>query len=88
MVMLGTPDGDPEDRMKNEEAIEAVDQCDRISDACEEVPERSEDFASSVMERVQDMRESIVRNDRVSPKMEAALDNMEAAINQSIDRGW
>lgn len=84
MVLLGSSE-DPEDLMENDEAIEAVEQCDRILEACEDVPERAEDFATSVMEKVESMREWIVKHDRVTPKIAASLENMESAIDRCLE---
>lgn len=74
-----------EDDIKDDDAIKAVEQCDRILDACEDVPERGEDFASSVMEKVESIREVIVKHDRVTEGQLSALDNMETAVGRWVD---
>ncbi len=75
----------PEDAMKNEDAIEAVEQCDRILRDCEDVPERGEDFASSIMEKVESIRDWIVKHDNVTEKQLDSLDNMESAVGRWIN---
>lgn len=65
---------------------EALDQCDRIADLCEQVPERGEDFASSVLEKVESIRDWIEENDHVTEKQLKSLENMEAGVLRWVER--
>lgn len=79
---------DPEDLMEDDDAIAAVELCDDILSACEDVPEAAEELAASIYERVESIRDWIVEKDHVTAKQQTALDNMQQAINNRIDRGW
>lgn len=73
----------PEDAGNEELDWEAaIEQCDRIFDKCEEVPERGEDFAYSVMEKVESIRESIEKSERVTQGQLTALENMESGVDR------
>lgn len=96
MVMLNArPDDDDEDdagggewEMEDDDAMDAVDLCDEILELCEDVPDRSGDFATSVTEKVESIREWICEHDHVTEKQMASLENMKSHIQRSIDRGW
>lgn len=62
-------------------ATEAIDQCDRIANKCGEVPEEGLEFAESVLTKVNSMRTWIEEHGRVTPKQQAALDNMESGVD-------
>lgn len=52
-----------------------------ISDA-EEVPERGEDFAHSVIEKVQAISETVEQHESVSAKQWKALENMHRGVQR------
>jgi hypothetical protein len=62
---------------------EWLDTCNRILEECEDVPERAEDFAMSVSERIESMAEWIEENRRITPKMIAAIENMDEALQRA-----
>lgn len=51
------PPATPEDLMQNDDAIEAVNQCDVILELCDDIPEAGEDYAASVSEKVDSIRD-------------------------------
>jgi len=65
--------------MSYEEAMELAD--DILSDL-DDIPERGEEFADSVREKVESMRIWIEENEKVTPLMIVALENMR----QGVDR--
>lgn len=56
--------------------------CDRILEECEDVPERAEDFAISVSEKIESMACWIENNNRITPAMKQAIENMDEAIGK------
>ena len=56
---------------------EALELCEEIEDLLGDLPERAEDFAQSVGEKVDSMREWIEENEHVTEKMVDALENMK-----------
>lgn len=61
---------------------EWIDTCDRILEDCGDVPERAEDFAISVSEKIESMAEWIEENKRITPKMIEAIENMDEALQR------
>lgn len=59
---------------------EAVEQCERIISLCEEVPERGEEFALSVMDSVREVMETIQATRHVTERQKEALDNWEGGV--------
>jgi hypothetical protein len=71
------------------EAIEAIEQCERIMEKIHDVPEAGEDFAASVSEKVDSIWQWIEEHGRVTPKQQEALDNMESGLDRWLERqGW
>lgn len=66
-------------------AAQAVEQCDRITEKCDEVPFDAIDFADSVREKARSIRSWIESNGRVTDRQQAALDNMEAGIDSWLE---
>jgi hypothetical protein len=62
---------------------EWLETCDRILEDCEDVPERAEDFAISVSEKISDMVNWMEVQKRVTPKMIAAIENMDEALQRA-----
>lgn len=50
--------------------------CDTLLEELDELPERAEDFADSVREKVSGMRGWVEENEHVTEKMVTALHNM------------
>ena len=63
-----------------------VSDCDSLIRMCEDVPERGADFASSVQERVEGMRQWAEENRHVTEKMEAALTRMTDGVAKWMPR--
>ena len=57
---------------------DALELCEEIEELLDELPDRAEEFATSVGEKVADMREWIEDNEHVTPKQLDALENMKA----------
>lgn len=64
---------------------DAIEQCNRIMEMCNEVPERGEDFAYSVQQKVQEISETIEESERVTEAQQIALDNMESGVSRWIE---
>lgn len=62
-----------------EEALELVEQIEAEAD---DVPERGEDFAASVVEKSKDIGTTIEVNEHVSDAQRTALDNMLAGLQR------
>ena len=60
---------------------EALDLCDEIVEGCGVIPDEGEDFAESVREKTESMREWIASKRVVTPKMEMALVNMKRGVD-------
>ena len=68
---------------------DALEQCETILELIEyDIPskarEDSPDFFEPIEERVTSMAEWITSNERITPKMAKALDNMEAGVRKWI----
>ncbi len=63
-----------------------ADRCEQLLEDAADVPERSADFASGVIEKVSSMAEWIDENEHVTDKMTVALENMEKAIKRALER--
>lgn len=66
-------------------ASQAVEQCDRIAEKCDEVPFDAIDFADSVREKARSIRGWIEANGRVTDRQQAALDNMESGLDRWLE---
>jgi hypothetical protein len=82
-IVLGTI-GCEVDQGRKGRAEEAIEQCNEICELCEEVPERGEDFAISVYEKVKDIRDTIEKTNHVTDAQQQALDNMQAGVKAWI----
>jgi hypothetical protein len=65
-----------------EEIQEWVTRCENILDDCDDVPERAEDFAVSVSEKIESMAQWIADNRRITPAMIEAIENMDQALQK------
>lgn len=61
-----------------------VEDCDYLIGLCDEVPERGTDFASSVREKAEGMKEWATENRHVTEKMIAAVDRMSEGVAKWI----
>ena len=73
-----------EKTMRDDDWETRLEQCQEIQDLCEQVPERGEDFAASVMEKVQSIADWIEANESVTADQAEALDNMQAGVERWI----
>ena len=64
---------------------DAVEQCDRVLEKLEDMPTAGQDFADSVREKVEGIRESILKFENATTGQYAALDNMEEATDKWIN---
>ncbi len=69
-----------------EDAKQAIRQCESILSDCEDIPERGEDFAAGVIERVESIQGWIEENKHVTEAQESALKNMENAVARWVHR--
>lgn len=69
-----------------EDAQRAIRQCESILSDCEEIPERGEDFAAGVIEKVESIQSWIEDNKHVTQPQLDALDNMEGAVGKWLHR--
>lgn len=71
--------------MEHEEAIEL---CDSILSKCETLSdiEAAQDFAGSVSEKVNSMKEWISNNQKVTDKMSVSLSNMDSGCDKWLSR--
>ncbi len=75
----------PKPKRINRDVQEALDQCERIDEMCDEMPDAGFDFADSVRERVSSIAKTIEKRDRVTNGQFAALCNMEAGIGNWLE---
>jgi hypothetical protein len=61
---------------------DALKQCDTIIELLDDVPAEGEDFADSVREKTESIRDWIERNKEVTSKQQQALDNMQAGAER------
>jgi hypothetical protein len=66
-------------------ATDAIEQCDRILEKCDEVPEEGIDFAESIRGKVRSMRTWIWNNGHVTDKQQTSLDNMESGVDRWLE---
>jgi hypothetical protein len=87
---LGKPCGrkkpQPGQRTVKPEVTDALEQCERIIEMCGEMPERGEDFATSVEEGCREVMETIQGMNHVTPDQQRALDNWEGGLSRWLDR--
>ena len=60
------------------------DQCLALLARCEELPERAEDFAGSIIEKVEGMAEWAEENEHATEAMRHALENMADAVERLL----
>lgn len=63
----------------------AVALCDDVLELIDDLPERAEEFAEGVREKVASIKETIKLSERVSPAQVNAIRNMEAGIRKWLD---
>lgn len=63
----------------------AIEQCEKIIDLCDELPERAEDFNFSVLEKTESIRDWIAEHETVTPAQQDALDNMESGVMRWLE---
>ena len=68
------------DTALDDDVQEWIDTCNDILEACDDVPEHAEDFALSVSEKIEDMRDWMILNRRVTEGMKTAIGNMQAGL--------
>ena len=68
----------------SDEVQNAIEQCERILEMCDEVPDRGEEFADGVRERTQSIFEWIEENRHVTDAQITALENMESGVSRWI----
>jgi hypothetical protein len=64
----------------------AIEFCDELLEDARTLPERAEDFATSIVEKVEDMKEWIEMNWRVTEGIANALENMRAGVDRWLNR--
>jgi hypothetical protein len=64
---------------------EAVKFCAELVSDAEEIPEKGEDFAASVIDKANSMSEWIDANSTVTEKIEAALRNMRRGVDSWLE---
>lgn len=69
---------------KNESYDEAIELCDEIESLASEVPERGQDFASSVCEKAASIRESVEEHETATATQIQALENMRDGLSRWI----
>ena len=60
----------------------AIEFCVELISDANDLPERAEDFAHSVVEKAESMMEWIDTESRVTEKMAGALENMRAGVDR------
>ena len=70
-----------------DEAQRCIDRCNEGIKMADEVPERGEDFAASVAEKLQSISETIESRDYVTEAQDVAIENMIAGLEKWIHRG-
>jgi hypothetical protein len=70
---------DPEANL-SVEALEFLDDIDDAIASAEDLPERAEDFADGVLEKLRSIRQWVVDNDHVTEAQERAVQNMAGGI--------
>lgn len=65
---------------------EALTFCRELLSDLDELPERAEDFAHSVKEKVEGMEEWIDSNSAVTERMQGALLNMRGGVDRWLGR--
>lgn len=64
----------------------AIEFCEELIGLAKELPERAEDFATSVIEKTESMMEWIDTESRVTEAIAAALENMRTGVERWLDR--
>ena len=65
---------------------DALDRVSEIESEAEDVPERGEDFAASVLEKAKDIGSTIEERSHVTDAQMDALDNMLAGLQRWTNR--
>lgn len=80
------PPAPPAPRPQRPEWAHRMDQCEEILAAIDDLPERAADFAASVKEKVESIRDWIEAQETVTSAQCAALDNMERGVHAWLER--
>lgn len=64
------------------EATDAIDLCERILTDIDEIPERGWDFAESVREKVEGIKDWVLEHDTVTEPQADSLKNMEEGVGK------
>lgn len=64
---------------------DAVEQCERILEMLDDLPDEAEEFASSVGEKVESIMEYAKSRQRITEGQQTALDNMEAGCQRWLE---
>lgn len=70
--------------MSVEEAINLINEL--LDEKIPELPERAEEFADSVSEKLSSMKTTILRSSRVTEPQATAIRNMEQGISNWLER--
>lgn len=65
---------------------EFVEECDRVLDRIDDLPERAEDFADGVREKIEGMRSWSTENEHVTEAMSDAVENIDGGVGRWLDR--
>jgi len=80
------PPSPPKPPPQRPEWAHRLDQCDEILSAIDDLPDRAADFAASVQEKVESIRDWIEAQETVTSAQCAALDNMERGVHAWLER--
>ena len=61
---------------------EAAEELEKIIDRAEDLTEKAEDFAYSVIETAEDMRDWILEHERVTARQLTAIENWDNALSR------
>lgn len=81
------PSTQPDGGGRSAATQQALDDIQYILDHKDDVPERSAEFADSIAEKAESMRESILKYNNATPRMSEALQNMRSGLERILDRG-
>lgn len=75
-----------DDDARKADVDEALEQCERIIEMTEDVPDPGIDFAIGTRETTEGIQDTIERTQRVTKNQQEALDNMESALGNWLRR--
>ena len=64
---------------------DALEQCQAIEELIDDLPERAEDFADSVLEKIQSIASWIEEKEHVTEGQLAAIENMHAGVSRWLE---